>query len=168
VLEPCPGGGLRLEPHDGPTHPYIGASPACWALFGSVLAREYEGAAEGFFAAHRLTVDTYAVQHPGAPERRSAQSVGIHLVGLHLALESGVAPEHVTRVLARATTGLNDLRWLEPPANRGEMTVADVAAAETASDHVERVREWASDVWHAWSPHHDTVRAWSAQVMRSA
>ena len=34
----CPGCGLELEVVDGPTHDYIGASPACWALYGQVLA----------------------------------------------------------------------------------------------------------------------------------
>ena len=35
---------------------------------------------------HRLSVDTYAVQHPGVPERRSIQSVAVHLMCLCLVL----------------------------------------------------------------------------------
>ena len=68
----CQGCGLVLPVRTGPTHPYIGACPACWALFGDVLAREYGDPA--YFRPHQVTVDTYAVQHPGTPERRSIQA----------------------------------------------------------------------------------------------
>ena len=49
---------------DGPTHPYYGCSPACWARYGEVLAREFQDPA--YFGLHQLTVDAYAVQHPGS------------------------------------------------------------------------------------------------------
>ena len=66
----CPGCGLALPARpDAPKHPYVGASAECWAVYGEVLAREYEDPA--YFRVHQLTVDAYAVQHPGAPERRS-------------------------------------------------------------------------------------------------
>lgn len=166
--EPCPGCGLALPPGHGPTHPYIGASAACWALFGTVLAREPERAHEGMAAAHRLTVDAYAVQHPGEPEPRSIRSVGLHLVALELALEEEVAPVHVTRLLAVAAGRIgDDLRWLEPPERRGALTVAHVADAPGPAEHVERAWAWARDVWVAWSVHHTTVRAWASQVRRS-
>ena len=59
----CPGCGLELPQRDGPVHPYIGASAACWSLYGEVLTREYGDAS--YRSAHRLTLDAYAVQHPG-------------------------------------------------------------------------------------------------------
>ena len=86
----CPGCRLLLPEGEGATHPYIGSSPACWALFGDILAREYSDPA--YFRRHQLTVDTYAVQHPGRPERRSVQSVALHLVTLCLILEDGADP----------------------------------------------------------------------------
>ena len=64
-FELCPGCGLSLPVVEGPTHPYIGASPSCWALFGQVIAREY--GAPAYMKAHQTTVDAYAVQHPGRP-----------------------------------------------------------------------------------------------------
>src|SRR5689334_17173258 len=74
----CPGCGLVLAEHDGPTHAYIGASPACWAKYGELLVREFGELRNP--EVHRLSVDTYAVQHPGVPERRSIQSVAVHLM----------------------------------------------------------------------------------------
>lgn len=55
-------------------------SPGWWAVFGEVLAREYEDPA--CMANHRLTVDAYAVQHPGEPTPAAARSVLLHLVSL--------------------------------------------------------------------------------------
>ena len=57
---------------EGKPHNYIGAVQGCWNLYGIILAKEYlkYNALE---LTHRLTVDTYAVQHPGYPNRRSIQ-----------------------------------------------------------------------------------------------
>ena len=84
-MSACPGCGLDLPEHDGPTHAYIGASPACWALYGELLAREYGELR--YPPSHRLTVDVYAIQHPGGGERRAIQSVAVHLMALCLVLE---------------------------------------------------------------------------------
>jgi hypothetical protein len=86
----CPGCGALVLAADGPTHPYYDKAPGCWALYGEVLAREYSDFRFG--RVHHLTVDAYAAQHPGQPERRTIKSVAVHLIGLHLALERGVAP----------------------------------------------------------------------------
>ena len=71
----------------GPTHRYMESLPGCWAIYGEVLAREYSDLA--YAAVHRLTVDAYAVQHPGQPSPQSIQSVGVHLLRLCLILEHG-------------------------------------------------------------------------------
>jgi hypothetical protein len=75
---PCPGCGVVLPAHDGPTHRYLGASAACWALYGRVMAREFNNPA--YSAIHQMSTDTYAVQHPGVPERRTIQSAALHLM----------------------------------------------------------------------------------------
>ncbi len=62
---------------DGPVHRYMDSSPGCWALFGEVLAREYSD--YNYASHHRLTVDAYAVQHPGKPSPPSIGSVAVHL-----------------------------------------------------------------------------------------
>lgn len=156
--EPCPGCGIVLPPGEGPTHAYLGSSAACWALFGKLSAQEFGDAA--YFGVHQLSVDTYAVQHPGVPERRSIQSVGLHLMTLSLFLgtgaEIGRGPVLHQRIIAHPPPW----HWLDPPAMFGRMTVADVLEARDAREHQRLVREWAWDVWQAWAPHHPTIRGW--------
>ncbi|MDH3581190.1 MAG: DUF5946 family protein [Hyphomicrobiales bacterium] len=95
TLAPCPDCGANVPVSDGPTHAYLGASAGCWAVFGEVLAKEFED--QRFFAVHQFTVDAYAAQHPGKPERRSIQSVAVHLAGLHLALDLGRSAEDIIK-----------------------------------------------------------------------
>jgi len=153
----CPGCGLDLPASDGPTHAYIGASPPCWGLYGELLAREFEDRAR--FALHQLTVDTYAVQHPGVPERRTKQSVGLHLMTLCLVLERGADPAEGPR-LHKHFVERPDWPWLDPPRPNGTLIVANVLEAATVQEHHARVRAWAADVWAAWEPHHEAVHRW--------
>jgi hypothetical protein len=153
----CPGCGLVWPAHDGPTHPYIGASPACWALYGRLIAREFNDAA--YLAVHQMSTDTYAVQHPGVPERRSIQSVAIHLMTLCLVLEGVADPMGGSRLHQRMVER-PAFHWLEPPQPNGNITIADVLPAEDPVEHHRLVTAWAQDVWTAWAPHHATVRAW--------
>jgi hypothetical protein len=162
----CPGRGLVLPARpDAPKHPYVGASAECWAFYGEVLAREYEDPA--YSRVHQLTVDTYSVQHPGVPERRSIQSLALHLITLCLVLEHGVDPTAGPGIHKRLVKRPG-FDWLEPPVSIGEMTVADVRRARSATMHGCLVRRWALDVWHAWTPHHATVRRWIHEARLAA
>ena len=146
---------MSLPRREGPTQAYLGASASCWALYGDVLAREYSD--PHYMKVHRLTVDAYAAQHPGKPERRSIQSVWVHLTGLFLVLEKRLADDKVRRVMSLVTKYPEPLHWLEPPIRYG-CTVGDVVRAHDAASHAELVRQWAEDVWHGWGPHHSAVR----------
>ncbi len=77
----CPGCGADFAEIDGPNHKYFGGSAGCWKAYGIVLAREYEDPA--YWRVYRLSVDTYAVQHPFNKDRRNVQSVNIHLMALY-------------------------------------------------------------------------------------
>jgi hypothetical protein len=61
-----------FEAIEGPVHEYMESTPGCWAAFSKVLAAEYENY-RTLGDVHRLTADTYAVQHPGQPARKSTQ-----------------------------------------------------------------------------------------------
>ena len=68
-IKACFSCGAQVPDVEGPTHRYMLSSPGCWAVFGEVLAREYSNAL--YMKNHRLTVDAYAVQHPGKPSRQA-------------------------------------------------------------------------------------------------
>lgn len=160
-LIPCSGCGALVADVDGPMHKYIGASPGCWAIFGEVLAKEYTDFAR-YAPIHRLTVDVYAAQHPGAPSRQSIQSVAVHLVGLCVVLERGLDFAQATDAIRQTLKRRAEFVWLDPPAPSDWLTILDVAGAQDLAGHESVVRRWAESVWEAWSPHHATVRRWAA------
>jgi hypothetical protein len=143
---------------EGPVHRYVESSAGCWALYGEVLAREYSDAA--YFGVHRLTVDAYAVQHPGQPSPQSVQSVAIHLISLCLSFEHGLPAGEASAAMQQAAKTKAAFRWLAPPGERGRITVIDVHRAGSAAEHAEIVQAWAKSVWSAWSEHHATIRTW--------
>lgn len=161
----CPGCGGCFPDSDGPTHRYMESSPGCWAAYGQVLAREYSDPA--YMAVHRLSVDAYAVQHPGSPSRQSIQSVGLHLIRLCLLLERGLDSRYANDAMLAAAKLKHTLTWLEPPASLGTLTVADVLVAATVDEHVAMVKDWAHAAWTAWSLHHATIRAWMSDLRDS-
>jgi hypothetical protein len=158
-LVACTGCGAPVPDVDGPAHRYIGASPGCWAAYGELLAREFSD--RRFYSAHRLTVDTYAVQHPGVPSRQSIQSVAVHLISLYLVLEEGYDFTRATEAMRRALEPRGRFVWLNPPDMAGTITVLNMLAATNLEEHVELAERWARSVWYAWAAHHATVRQWA-------
>jgi len=159
----CSGCGVELPAHDGPVHRYLESSPAWWAKYGELLAREYQN--PEFMAAHRLTVDSCAVQHPGRPSPQSIQSVAVHPISLHAVLELGMDP-HRASELIRDCVNRGGFVWIEPPVPPARLTVTYPLAASSADSHVNAVREWALAAWQSWHAHHEQVRAWAAQRAR--
>ncbi|MFQ5752730.1 MAG: DUF5946 family protein [bacterium] len=154
----CPGCQAWFPKKCGPTHPYIGSSPGCWAAFGEVTAKEctlYQ-----YPSIHRLTVDTYAVQHPGVPSEKAIRSVGIHLSALHLYFEEHFKLDSITKWMGQFLSKEPPFFWLDPPQNLGKITILDVAKASFFDEHVEVVHNWSTSVWEAWAPHHKIVRRW--------
>lgn len=152
--KPCPGCGLEMPPTDRGYDRKFHASAECWSLFEEVLAAEFQNPIL-FRQVHQLTVDTYAVAHAGG--RHPDKSVCVHLVGLHLVLEQGVAPAEVPPRLQRLARRAS---WphLDPPLERAPFTVRDVALADLSHTHALRVRSWAEQVWRIWRPHHGIAR----------
>lgn len=156
--DPCVGCRGLFPEAAGPTHRYMESSPGCWKAYGEVLAREYSQ--PEYMTHHRLTVDAYAVQHPGRPSPQSIQSVAVHLCSLCLVLERAVPMALATEAIARLTKRKGLFSWLPPPDDRGKFTVADVRPAASAAEHVEAVLRWARSSWSAWEAHHAAVRGW--------
>ena len=88
------------------------------------------------------------------------RSVAMHLMRLCLVYERGMPPAAGRGVAPRLLSQPPGVVWLGPPADRGAVTVADVAAAAGPDEHLVRVDDWGRSVWSAWVPHHATVRRW--------
>ena len=155
-LEFCYGCGASFAKIDGPTHRYIGASPACWSIFGEVLAKEYE--IYSYLPIHHLTIDAYAAQHPGKPSNQSIKSVAIHLISIHLMPDHHYETKQVTKLMSRAAQVSQKFIWMEPPGSPGELTLLDVYQANNLKEQTDI---WAHSVWQAWQPHHQQVRNWT-------
>lgn len=163
TLNACPGCGGLFARSEGATHAYMHSSAGCWAKYGDVLAREY--ANPRLTATHRLSVDTYAVQHPGSHDRRAIQSVVLHLARLMMQLENPRPPRETNEVMLGLGPSKSSLPFLEPPASFG-LTVADIPLDGSLDDHAIAVRTWAEDAWSAWGRHHDFIRSWAASALR--
>lgn len=160
---PCPNCGVLLPEHDGPTHRYIGASPACWALYSALNVGE-PPVAPGRYNA--LLVDAYAAQHYGVPSPQAIQSVAVHLLTLYGILEQGQA---VDRAIWLRTRPLRDgkmpkhtrFHWLTPPDFTGSLTVADIVQASTPAARTDVVQRYVESVWSIWAAQQRaTVAQW--------
>ena len=155
----CYGCGAIVNDIKGATHKYIGAVPGCWEIYTQILAKEYGeyGYPE---LVHRLTVDTYAVQHPEHPGKRNKQakqSVSIHLISLYLVLEKGLTGRQATEVMSATLKAGQKFKWLEPPNPNGTITVLEVIQANSFGEHEISVKRWANNVWLAWEKHHKYI-----------
>ncbi len=159
----CPGCGGVLPIREGPTHRYIGASPACWAIYSAMGVGEPPIAPAPHDA---LLVDAYAVQHPGVPSDQATQSVAVHLLALFAVLERATPVPEALGVRRRALRGAVEARharfeWLTPPEFDGGLTVAAVAAEPTPKSRAAALEEYVTGVWSAWETlHRPTVAGW--------
>jgi hypothetical protein len=161
----CSGCGTALpDDPNGPHHRYMTASSGCWQAFGEILAAEFSR--PGWGREHRLTVDTYAAQHPGEDDRKQRQSVAIHLVALCHRLEHGLDPQALLAATQRLTADKREWPRLSAPRSFA-MTVVDVLKATTGEEHLALVRRWAEATWEAWSNEHATVRGWADAALRA-
>ncbi|MFQ5811714.1 MAG: DUF5946 family protein [Anaerolineae bacterium] len=109
-------------------------------------------------AVHLLSVDAYALQHS---EGHGPRSNPWHVLRLCCLLEHGADPrigQGGPRWLQARLEDGEKFPVLEPPVDRGKVTVADVHGAASPEEHAERVHRWARSVWEAWSAHHDWAR----------
>lgn len=143
---------------DGPIHRYMTAAPGCWRAYTELLG----GAGLPPSPPVGLTVDAYAVTHPGMPGPQSTPSVWIHLVTLCFVLERRWPVDQVNRLRRLAADSFRGWPWLTPPESMSDVTAIDVAAALAAGDGVSAVsltRRWVDGAWEAWASHHPAVRA---------
>ncbi len=131
------------------------SSPGCWHTYGKLLAREYSSPPL-FAAAHRLSVDAYALQHPGnANERRARQSVWLHYCSLLLIFEHGATH-------AQATGALQQLASHDFPKRPNAPRTFDITVPEVVdvSDdgYAQAVTCWARCAFDAWQALKESAR----------
>jgi len=157
----CPQCAVELPDYEGPTHRYFGASPACWAAYGKILEREYSD--QAFFKNHRMTVDAYALQHPGDKSQQAVQSVNIHLISTTLLFKHKAKPGRalaaMRKISAASKKDLTLFNWLQPPKSLGKITVIDVLPVTQLEDYLNQIETWAHCAWQAWEDYHSVADA---------
>ncbi|MCB9304769.1 MAG: hypothetical protein H6566_29425 [Lewinellaceae bacterium] len=154
--------GAEVPDIEGPVHRYLASAPGCWAYFTEVSAREYSDI--NYVRCHQLTVDAYAVQHPGQPSPQSIQSVAVHLASLYMVVERNLQAREATGFIQQLSQHKAAFHWLEPPENKGSITVVQVWKTENVQAHLQAVRAWAESAWLAWAAHHEQVKEWAGLV----
>jgi len=145
----CLGCGALVPDTDGPTHRSVLSAPGCWQLYAQLTAGSERT---------QLSVDRYAVQHPGVPGPQSSQSVCGHLMNLCRVVERGGDIVDSPRFLQRLTH--RDYPWLTPPASTCPVTVVDLASASKTPAFTGVERRFAEGTWEAWSAHHPQIHRW--------
>ncbi|MEO1148901.1 MAG: DUF5946 family protein, partial [Cyanobacteria bacterium J06638_22] len=140
----------------GVTHAYLDASPGCWARYSEVLAREYSQAQ--YFAVHAITVDAYAIQHPGTESSQTINSVNLHLASLYAYYRNHVEMGQLSQLKHYLAQRKDRFRWLPPPAHLGNITINTIWQADTAEQHCESVLQWGESVFNCWCDYHDYIK----------
>jgi hypothetical protein len=104
---------------------------------------------------HQHLVDAYGAQHV----RQSASAIGaaFALAGLYLAVERGFTGRQVQQAHMRMARRSKQWPRFVPPEDVGPLTVGDVLAVE-GPRRDEKLMEWCTSVWSAWSKEHAGVR----------
>lgn len=136
--------------------PVSGGREGCQALMDTVQARAYTDPA--YAATFDLGFDAYCMQHP-EKYGVSAKSYAAHLTRLCCGVERGGEPA-IYRAINRWLSDNPAIDKPELPAERGRMTVADVASARDAHEHRQLVRQWAAEVWRAYERQHELAHGW--------
>ena len=163
-LEECPGCGARLPHHNGPTHRYIGASAACWAVFSDL----FNAGQPPMAPVPTLTLlgDAYAAQHPGTPSAQAIQSVAVHVLTLYGVFVRGVEPTNALWVRQRALREHGRAKherfhWLTPPLCTGSLTIVDIVQGSTALERATVAQHYIETVWTQWANLHvSSIARW--------
>lgn len=156
MIDKCFACGGSFVAVEGPTHKYMLSSSGCWKAYGEVLAREYESPML-FDAVHRLTVDAYALQHPGdASDRRARQSVWVHYAALYLSLRKQEDRWRIPSVMQKLTR--RTYPALPPTPAQFDVTLEDVLT-QGETNHVSAVKAWADCTFEAWAELEDQTVA---------
>ena len=135
-----------------------GGRAACQQLFEEILAKQFGDF--NYAKEHRLTVDTYALQHPDT-YMKSAKSFAAHLTGLCVAIDAE-DKQLINHKVQKWLSTTREISRPDPPEprQRGKLTVQYVHESRNAEEHITRVRNWAGSAWEAWRDHEALAKKW--------
>jgi Family of unknown function (DUF5946) len=150
----CAGCGLQRPSLGLEPDPKVNASGECRALRDELSYYTLALGDRAFI--HQHLVDAYGAQHV----RPSGSTIGaaFALAGLYLAVERGFTGRQVQKMHMQMARTAKKWPRFDPPENVGPMTVADVLTVEPGPSRDDKLKEWCSSVWGAWSLEHDRVR----------
>lgn len=151
-LENCTWCGFESEILNAPTHKYMESSAGCWSSYGKVLEREYSNV--DYFVVHALTVDAFALQHPGIENPQTISSVNVHLASLYSYFELGTPLDELSHVRKLIVKNKESFIWLKPPKDLTSITTSNILMAKSAIEHHKLVKKWARYIFEQWHKHH--------------
>lgn len=137
-------------------------APSCRADYRALIERERSDLR--YMRIHALSVDAWAVQHPGPASDEAARTVGIHLVSLYAQLMLDASYRELKMIRRRAADTI-EFRWLPLPDTPARLGVQHALQADSPQAHRERVAAWALSAWRAWHPHSEQVMSWARRIL---
>ncbi len=137
-----------------------GGRSGCQRLFDELGAAAYDDVRRA--SVHQVVVDAYSMQHPDE-YGKSAKSYAAHLMRLCCGVERN-GDQKTYEAIRRWLDGRQPLVRPSPPAERGTITIADVVG-RPIDDYADAVREWATQVWSAYSAQHVLAREWISAAL---
>ena len=105
---------------------------------------------------HQYVVDAFGAQH--ATDDSKPIGVAFALIGLCLHLERGWTGREVQLAHVRLARTRRSWPTFPLPADRGDVAIHDVLAAEPGPERDNAIEAWSASVWRAWSGSHERVR----------
>ncbi len=122
----------------------------CWQLYAGLSERSYGDPT--YAGATFYGVDAHALQHP---EIHGKKNNAAHLLRLHwIFTRNAHAYANTVPRWWQAYLNGSVVPILDPPSARGDITVVQVAAAESAAAYAAALQAWAKSVYAAWAIHH--------------
>lgn len=158
----CPSCGL-LHPDLGLPRPKgLLASGECYAASSQILSAFYLPA---LVSKRQYVVDAYACTHPDDTTRLGVQTTALCLMTLQLYMECGQAVAEGSAMHREMMQSRPDFftPLARPPL--GHLPTCQIFEGVLDTERGRLAREWAEQIWQAWSPHHAQVRAWNLRLV---
>lgn len=119
--------------------------PGELAAYDEVTAHTLSLGDPGFV--HQHVVDAFGAQQRPLP---TPMAVVFALIGLYLHVERGASGREVQATHARLAASRRDWPRMAAPADRGSMTILDVAAQPPGPERARAIEAWCQVVWESW------------------